>query len=153
MKGTIWTVTIVAILAGVMFAGVSMQYGESFQTRDVVVEEHTLSDTEPITLEYADEWRNMVNGSEEIRRSNGDVLTRGVDYEINYETGEVTANETHDGRDVEIDYQYRVRDDDTEAISAVVGPLSPLIGLLVLIACGGVLLKWIGMLPSGGGSW
>lgn len=152
MKGTIWTVVIVVVLAGVMFVGVSGQFADATQTEEIVAEEHTLSESDAITLEAADEWSSMVDESEEIR-TDEETLTRDEDYTIDYDTGDVTSSEEFDGADVEIDYAYNAVDEDTEAIAAVLGPLAVPIAWFVVIAGVGAILGWIAMLPKGGGSW
>ncbi len=124
MKGTIWTVAIVVVLAGVLIVGVSAQH-DAATTESITDEQHTLNETEPIVLESADEWTHFVNGSEVVESiETGARLERGTDYSIGNESGEITSSAEYDGATVSIDYEYRISDDQTDAIAAVVEPLA-----------------------------
>ena len=151
MKGNIWTVAIVAVLAGVIFLGVGVQFESAEALVDVEDEEHTLSDTDPIVLEGAEEWNQMDTDETVTLVETGDTLERGDDYTIDYDAGEITGTPDNDGEDVFVNYSYQKPDEETDVIAGLLAPLSPVVGLLLAIVALGTLLSWVGLFGRGGG--
>lgn len=148
MRGTIFGVFVLVVLGGVAFGATGLAYDDAAEIRSVENESHVLDAQDPVTLEAADEWTSMYHNETVRNATSGEVLTRGVNYTVDYEAGELLAEDAStDGEEVLVTYWYDRHDPTTSSVHrALDSTLGQVLGFLVLAASVGVLASWFGRL-------
>jgi ABC-type uncharacterized transport system auxiliary subunit len=145
MKG-LWSVVVVIVFLAVMMSGVALQSDRVAEV-DNATESQTLASDEWTTLNEEDRVIRLYQ-NETVTDSNGTVLERGTDYEMDYEQSQIRAvdNSSADGETVTVEYAFDTADTDTRDILALLSAFSPLLGQFMLVCAGTVLLLWFGRL-------
>lgn len=148
MRGTIWTVVVLFVIAGVAFAAAGSTYDDAAEVRSVENESLTLDTQDAVALSAADEWSSLHTNETVLNATDGTELERGTNYTIDHENGTVLAASTaDDGEDVLVTYWYDWHDETTQGVShALDVTLGNVLGFLALIAAVGVLYSWFGRL-------
>ena len=149
MRGSLWEVAVVVVLAAVLLGAANMAYTDQateFRTNESIDVSHGES--------IAVSTEASVYSSNVTIESGSTTLTEGEDYEWNSQLGEVywpTTSSASDGGTADIDYGYYETDPTTDGVATVIASVGWLVWALVLLTILGTLMAWIGL--GRGGGW
>jgi len=143
MNGNLWTVAVLVVVLVVGALAISGSATEQAAFQQTVNETQTLSQNESVTLENGSDA--VVFYENETVRDGTETFERGDDYLIDYETGQITANDSRlHNRTVDINYSTeRVTDEQTSNLIGTIDLLDPVLGWLVILAMLATLVGYV----------
>jgi len=145
MKGSIWTVVVVAVVIAVAFLAIPAALSNNADV-EAESETHTLRVTEPSNLTAADEWYRLIENETVEDAGNGTAYERGDDYLIDYQNGTLNATQGGDaaGENVVVSYHYETIDQRSEEFVALLTVVEPIIPWLFVATVFGALFAMLG---------
>lgn len=145
MKGSIWTVVVVAVVITVAFLAIPAALSNNADVQQES-ETHTLKVTNESELGAAGEWYRLIENETVEDAENATVYERGTDYLIDYQNGTLNATQGGDagGEEVVVSYHYETIDEQSEDIAGLLATAEPIIPLLLLITALGAVLAMLG---------
>lgn len=149
MRGSLWEVAVVVVLAAVLLGAANMAYtdqADEIRTNESIDVVH--GESIPVSTSAS------VYSSNVTVEAGGSELTEGEDYRWNAQLGEVywpTDSSASDGSSADIQYGYFESDDTTDGVATVIASVGWLIWALVLLTILGTLMAWVGL--GRGGGW
>lgn len=149
MKGTLWSMAVVAVFLAVVLPAANIGYYNATSTSTVFNESGTVDYSQPVAVNNTDLTVRYLN-NETVYDKNGQELIEGTDYDWNTSSGEITFYDTvstNDGENFTIDYAYETRTDTTTDIAALISPWGAFLGIFFFVV---VISALLGMLFGGG---
>jgi len=139
MKGSIWTVAVVACALALLVPLSGTALVDSAAGFDA--SENTTVDYD---VNYSLENDDVFSYTDNTVTAGGSELEAGTDYEFLNESGEINwinTTATTDGEDVQVQYSFEDATDRTKTQRDLLGLFGPWIGLLLVVVSLGTVLK------------